>query len=124
MIFIKSFTCNNLLAGKSHLNKERQIQMLTYHLSYSYCLTHIMVSMFAVSQIIGFNIHTRNDPFIKVCYYASVWLNSTVACFIFWVFHNKYKQTLLIYAFKSKVKVCIAVGYTLQKLGIKRGSNA
>ena len=103
--------------GARNRNKEQQIKIIALHLSYSFLLTHFMVSVYTFCCLTDPQLdlfeRVRNEAsqlqvYLKGCYYAAVFLNSGVTPVIFWTFHKKYRQMVSFYVYKLKVVLVIA----------------
>ncbi|XP_063681948.1 uncharacterized protein LOC134816877 [Bolinopsis microptera] len=98
--------------GARSRNKEQQTKIVALHLSYSFLLTHFMVSVYTVScltdpQLGPFDQSRRDGSqlqvYLKGCYYAAVFINSGMTPVVYWTFHQKYRQRVSFYFYRLKI---------------------
>ena len=98
--------------GARSRNKEQQTKIIALHLSYSFLLTHFMVSVYTVCCLtdpqLGLFEQSRRDGsqlqvYLKGCYYAAVFINSGMTPVVYWTFHQKYRQKVSFYVYRLKI---------------------
>ncbi|KAL5253326.1 hypothetical protein ACHWQZ_G013196 [Mnemiopsis leidyi] len=96
--------------GARTRTKEQQTKVISLHLSYSFLLSHFMVSLYSFCcltdpHLLLFQSSRRRahvQVYLKGCYYAAVFLNSGITPAVFWTFHQKYRQMVQFYGYKLR----------------------
>ena len=102
-------------------SKEQQIKLISLHLTFSLLLSHVIVTVYAVSCILGTELTVFEAAagggrvYLKGCYYSAVFLNSGVTPLVFWSFHQRYRERVSFYFYKVKIVLTLIANKTCRR---------